>query len=428
MNLILCVLYPLKDLSILSGLICVLNILFLTNLRKGKTRFFIAAAAICAVDIFGVLHPADFTTQQYEFLDAVSFLMYIAAAFFLIKKPSPLKTAVTTFIYVATAEMLWSFIGSFLPFESAATEAMISECGFNILFGLAVFSVVMVIEKNGYAPLFSYSAARFPRSIFFCLFLFELACYYREFGLSDTIYNILIGVSGCLIVGCVFYMFFNIQNLHKSQEETFLRLSEQLDFTKKSKYSDEELRAFRHDIKNHFIVLNSLFSKGEYEKAAEYVDSLCKNSESFINRFSTGNAVADSLLTVKSKYFPIDFDGVIPEGFIPAEDICIILGNLLDNAVAACYKVDSENPRVIKIRSWIKNGNFVIKISNPVSDYQDKKKKYHKLETTKDDKKNHGYGLANIRRSVEKNNGTLELYSEKGRFTAEVILNGGNLK
>lgn len=428
MDLILCVLYPLKDLSILAGLICVLNILFLTNPRNRKIRYFIAAAAICAVDIFGVLHPSDFTTQQYEFLDAVSFLMYIAAAFFLIRKPPTLKTIITIFIYVATAEMLWSFAGSFLPFESTTTEAMISECVFNTVFGLAIFSAVLIIERKGYAPLFSYSAAKFPRSIFCCLFLFELAFYYREFGLSDAIYNALFGVSGCLIVGCLFYMFFNIQNLHKSQEETFLRLSEQLDFTEKSKYSDEELRAFRHDIKNHFIVLNSLFSKGEYEKAAQYVDSLCQNAEPFLSRYSTGNAVADSLLTVKSKHFPIDFDGVIPEGFVPAEDICIILGNLLDNAVAACYKVDSENPRIIKIRSWIKNGNFVIKISNPVSDYQDKKKKYHKLETTKDDKKNHGYGLANIRRSVEKNNGTLELYSEKGRFTAEVILNGGNLK
>lgn len=416
-----------KDLSMLAGLLCIPVFLFLVPVRNQRYRIPLCAAAVAVITVFGILHPQEYTTQQYELLDLISFALYIGGAFFLLKKPPVVRTFTFALLYVATADMIWSFTESLLPFASESYEAMATECGFNILFGLLVTAVFMLIYKKGQAGALACAASDFPLWVPVCLFIFELACYYREFGISTEIYNILFAVSACLIVACILYLYFRMQNLFKKQEEVYTRLSEQIEFSEKIQKSDDELRAFRHDIKNHFIVLNSYFKAGEYDKASEYVDMLAENSQAFLKRYSTGNRVADSLLTVKAEQTPIDFEGIIPDDMISPDDICIILGNLLDNAVRACKNIVSAEKN-IQIRSWVKNGNLVMKISNPFDGGKKEKTVYRKLETTKQDKKNHGYGLANVNKAVEKYNGSVNLYSKDGKFTAEIILKGDKKK
>lgn len=427
MKIVSCCLYVLKDLFLLSGLIGTISTLFLSTLRKNKIYIFLVFIIISAVDIIGVFAlPIDDEIQRFEYVDAVSFLLIVSCVFILLKKAPVFKSFAVALVFISTSDMLWSFIQPLFPFQTASDQAVISECTFNIIFGVTITVIYIVSIKKNYIGAVSCAANTFPRWIFFVLFLFELACYYKAFGISDLIYNILFSISACMMVVCVIYMFLNIQRLIKKQDETYKRLTEQLLFVENTKKSDEELRSFRHDIKNHFIVLNSLFSKGEYERAASYVDSLCNNSQKFLNCFSTGNSIADSLLTVKSRMYPIEFDGIIPDDLIPSEDICIILGNLLDNAVSALNDIDiQDSEKKIQVNSWVKNGNCIIKISNPTNVFNENKKVYHSLETTKKDKKNHGFGIANIKRSVEKNNGSVEFYSEKGRFVSIVILNGG---
>lgn len=416
-----------KDLSMLAGLLCIPVFLFLVPVRNQRFRLPLCAAAVTLITVAGILNPLGYTTQQYEILDLISFALYVAALFFVLKKPPAVKTLSFTLLYVSTADMIWSFAGSLLPFESTSDEAMLTECGFNILFGLLITAVFFIIRKKGMEGALVCAADNFPLWIPVCLFVFELACYYREFGISEVIYKIMFALSACLIVASMLYLYFRMQSLFARQEEVYKRLEEQIEYNEKLQSSDEELRAFRHDLKNHFIVLNSLFSAGEYEKASEYVDTLSENSKSFLKKYSTGNRVADSLLTVKAEQTPIDFEGIIPDDMISDDDICIILGNLLDNAVRACQSIVSAEKN-IHISSWVKNGKLIMRISNPFEGGKKEKTVYRRLETTKTDRKNHGYGLANVNKAVEKYNGSVDLYSKNGKFTAEIILNGGRKK
>lgn len=425
MKITLCIIYYLKDISLFSAFICVLKTLLPIPFKNRKGLIAIYAIVTAVIDTVGILNPEDYLSQQYEILDFISFLLCVFSAFFLLRKPPAAKTIATAIIFVSTIDVLWSFVRSFVKTENSSLFAVIAECLFSIVLTSAITSAYAFLMRKRLISTVSCAANKFPASVIFTLFIFELACYYNEFGLNEIVFRIIFSVSACMVISCLIYLFLNIQKLISRQDEILGRLSEQLAFADDVRKSDDELRAFRHDIKNHIIVLQSLFSKGEYERASSYFDCICNDVEPFVNRFSTGNSVADSLLTVKSEFFRIDFDGIIPENFIPDEDLCIILGNLLDNAIEGCRNSEEkQSDCIISVSAWVRNSNLVIKISNPTKDFFETKKVFKKFSTTKKDKKNHGYGLANIRKSVTDNNGSLELSSEKGIFTASVILKG----
>lgn len=98
--------------------------------------------------------------------------------------------------------------------------------------------------------------------------------------------------------------------------------------------------------------------------------------------------------------------------------LCIILSNLLRNAVEACQMLETE--RIILISVKMYQSQIIIDISNTTANQV--KIKQNKLVTTKKDKKNHGLGSENVYYMVQSRNGILNYSNEKGWFKAEVIL------
>ncbi|MBQ7638327.1 MAG: sensor histidine kinase [Clostridia bacterium] len=131
----------------------------------------------------------------------------------------------------------------------------------------------------------------------------------------------------------------------------------------------------------------------------------------------------DSLLNIKSASAAeagtkITFDGMIPSEGIEPKDMCICVGNLLDNAIEACASLPDD--KSISVSSVVKNNTLLITVQNPV-DPDKKIKKNQTPATTKSDKRAHGIGLRNVRDTVKKYNGSLQLYVENGVFTAELL-------
>ena len=94
-------------------------------------------------------------------------------------------------------------------------------------------------------------------------------------------------------------------------------------------------------------------------------------------------------------------------------DFCVLLGNLLDNAIEACMELPPEVPRKVDITLRQKEHILLYEISNP---YQVKRKKVSK-------KKFHGYGLHNVEKCVSNNHGTFEIKKQDTTFTVTIMLN-----
>ena len=82
-------------------------------------------------------------------------------------------------------------------------------------------------------------------------------------------------------------------------------------------------------------------------------------------------------------------------------DFCVLLSNLLDNAKEALEKV--EGMRLIEMEVKRFQEKLYLTVSNNVADGQ-----IDFGHTSKEDKLHHGYGVRNIRRVVEKYNGTVQ--------------------
>ena len=185
-----------------------------------------------------------------------------------------------------------------------------------------------------------------------------------------------------------------------------------------------ELRRFRHDTKNLLLALGSLIKEGKYDQASEYIDKMQETMETtIVKMFDTGNYIADALLESKAKTAAIHNIKMSVEGNIPAnkiEDVnlVILISNLLDNAIEAAKQVEGE--KKIEIQSILKKNIWILSVKN--SCVKDIVIRDNRIDTTKDDKEAHGFGLSNIERVTQKYAGKLQLSCENQVFTARATL------
>lgn len=166
--------------------------------------------------------------------------------------------------------------------------------------------------------------------------------------------------------------------------------------------SKQELLGFKHDINNQLVIIQGYFKNLDIQGGSAYVSQLLKNQEAESLIIDTGNLALDTLLSTKKvvaehKGITFDFQVQIPANmFIQPVDQCVIFGNAIDNAIEACKKCPEDDRNIEFILLQRKN-RIICKITNslPVNYSVN-------LSTTKEDKKNHGYGLINLTQSLER--------------------------
>ena len=180
-----------------------------------------------------------------------------------------------------------------------------------------------------------------------------------------------------------------------------------------------------HDLKNHFIVLRALAGQKEYDKLLEYTDTLSeKVSENFFPVHS-GNAVLDTLLADKyhasrRNHIFVEFVSVRYDADLDSSDLCTVIGNLFDNAIAENLKTPCVEERRISVSIRTTDEYVLIEMKNPL---------FHELTvknglpaSDKPDSKHHGIGLKNVRRVCNTYGGELLWNDCDGEFTMTVQL------
>ena len=186
----------------------------------------------------------------------------------------------------------------------------------------------------------------------------------------------------------------------------------------------EELRKFRHDVKNHMLALNSMCTSEDNSQIKKYLSQLTNEVSSKKPVEYTGNreldaVIAPFVLEAESKNIKVQFKGRVSDNVaIDMFDMCTIISNLLNNAIEACEKIQ-EDKRIIEFEIAGYNSQIFISVCNSY-DMESIINQKQKFITTKEDKLNHGIGLENVRRTVKKYDGDMRISQENERFIVSI--------
>lgn len=186
---------------------------------------------------------------------------------------------------------------------------------------------------------------------------------------------------------------------------------------------NENLRKIKHDINNHFLCITQNIQNGLYEEALSYINSVSDRINVIIPvYYMTGTPELDAILNNKKDYClknGIDFKCVI--GQVPSNinviDLCVVISNLIDNAIEASEK--EENAEINVYISVIGN-YFRIIVKNRIS--ESVLSTNNTLKTTKSDTDAHGYGIRSVKDTIKKYNGQLNFDEHDNFFIADVLL------
>ena len=180
------------------------------------------------------------------------------------------------------------------------------------------------------------------------------------------------------------------------------------------------MRAWRHDLKNHLQVMKTYAEDGNVAAFSSYLDKLSADLVTVDRVIKTGNSMTDAILNSKislarSKNVAVEADADIPVKLSLSEiDLCVIIGNLFDNAIEASLKLP-EKERMIRVYMDMKGTQLYISFTNLTAT-----KKQSVFSSGKGE--GHGFGIMRIDRTVEKLGGYVRRGSEDGAFTTEVLL------
>ncbi len=176
-----------------------------------------------------------------------------------------------------------------------------------------------------------------------------------------------------------------------------------------------------HDLRHQIREL----SQGRTMVSKEELESIEDAIRIYDTKMKTGNTSLDILLQEKSLICAknsITFDCIIDGKqlkFIKDSDIYSLFGNILDNAIESCLKLENKDQRTITLKvKKIANGVFCYE-ENPI--YTPIYFKDGLPISTKGDNRYHGFGMKSIANIVNSYQGTLKIKSERNRFCLSIF-------
>ena len=202
------------------------------------------------------------------------------------------------------------------------------------------------------------------------------------------------------------------QNILKEKEYIYKRIS-----------VDEKERKMRHDVRNNLDIVYGYLKDKKYEKAEDLVKELLGVVEERDALIHTGNVSIDSVIDDKlslAKEKNIIYEENAKNmyyGDIEINELALLIGLALDNAIEACEKV--EENRYIYFEARNKKDYLVIHITNSIIPHT--KPRFYKTSKLVD-KMNHGFGVEEIKDIVKRYDGDIQYDTKEDRVILRIIL------
>ena len=180
-----------------------------------------------------------------------------------------------------------------------------------------------------------------------------------------------------------------------------------------------------HDYKKQIVTIEGLIENGDTVSAVRLIKELTKSINVEMSEVNTGHPIVNAVLNqeykiAKGKGIGMMFSVTEADRIrLGDEDIVVVLGNLLDNAIHESEKiVNSGADAVIQVKMAYMDGEMIITVQNPVYEQVS----IDNNEVVSRQTEGHGIGLANVREAVEKYNGSFAISCDENEFTAVAII------
>lgn len=167
----------------------------------------------------------------------------------------------------------------------------------------------------------------------------------------------------------------------------------------------------------------------DLQVAKDKISKICGNFDQNSIIAVTGIESVDGLIFTKAekakeKNISINTKGIVLKNYQLDEiDLCVIIGNLLDNSIEACEKIENKDNRFIMFECQQINNYLSLTIVNSILDTTQLD---FDLRTTKKNKKLHGFGIKNVKEIIKKYDGVMDCGVVDNSFKINIVfpLNG----
>lgn len=434
----------------------------LNNLAMSGTLHLITSAVLFFVTLVILLAGSVFryVYKIQTYISAIGFC-FLGFAVWILCESSLASSALSGYA-IDTIKCIAIFIIPVLLYRYISLEFPRTYPGiftFLCLFHFAVLILSVAVIMAGYIPFY-----RLEQSLWF-LFICTLMvciCYLSaEVSENRKMHTVYIGIIISFFTFFIYLLFYNFQPMiairslvtgaillilynlallvpetariyRQSLERKNLerQLNEQVLHYKVLEGRESQYRKLRHDMKNHWQMVQTLLASGRLSEALDYTSRIQDQLE-FHTRshqiISTGNPFLDAVLTSKlgqaaASGIQVDTEIMVVKNMkIDMVDCGIIFGNILENAIEACLKQSGEADRRILVKLLYKKGMLVCGICNSMDPDTSVRSGF---ATTKPEAESHGLGLPNVREAVAGYGGTLNLKAQDGRFEVSFVLFG----
>ena len=339
-----------------------------------------------------------------------------------------------TQIYIALVTELFvtllSLCGTTLIFQLSILSYDLSETISLALIRLLVCIFSYVLCQKGSGKKVHTISKIIPKHVFL-LVVIALACidtlavfnnYPDNSTLKQNIITVLIAILTITLVVMILSLLINVasKNYYTALNSLLEKQVEaQITHYEKLEELNKDIRQLRHDYINHLTSVSTLIEHKNYSDALQYIERLTESTHCNEIIFSTGNHLADAILTGKSseckEFADIEFNGIITDR-INNTDMCAILANALDNAIEACRKCSGRSK--ISIAAQNKQGYWVMTMRNPTIGEDTE----GLMKTSKEDTQNHGFGLLSIEQAVKRYDGNIKVGIKDGIFEISIVV------
>ncbi|MNJ37014.1 hypothetical protein D3C77_318190 [compost metagenome] len=236
-----------------------------------------------------------------------------------------------------------------------------------------------------------------------------------------------ISIIGFLVLNVgIIYIFDHIIDKFQFMHEN-AQLQQQMDYQdanyEKTVHSFKSMKRIIHDTHQQFLYIEECINRNELAAAREHIKATLNKVEGAYHRVNTGNLVIDALVTntlnigqANGIKINTKLSLYSQELNMDRYDLCVVLGNMLDNAVEASKKVKIAEDRYILIKIHSDEQALFIHILNHMEN-----EAVH-LRSHKENPDIHGIGLTNISRICDKYGGNMTIEAKRKVFHNMVFI------
>lgn len=406
--------------------------IFLDNMFLGQKRYSNVSyyLFLCVAELMLFLNEYLVKTVNMPYAKAITMGISLFTTFFLcfFYKSSWQGKILATCIFqmlVSVGEIIFTYLISvinpdFLKVKNMNLLYNTMNNGSKVVLLILCLSIVFVRKRNSIISRWNYNMLLFSTPII-TLAIYCILPLKKVYAEDAVFYNLLF--ISLAVLNVINFILIKNNQAFVAMKFANTQMEQQIRF-QKEKYeqlseSYRNNRRLIHDVKKHYYSIQEYIHRNNLQGLLEYTHSAIDDLESTYVKYNTGNLVIDSLLTnydtvYEANHIHFSVHLNVDCGQIPIKDydLCIVLGNLLDNALQANDKIKILEREVLIEIETTENSKFRIHSENPLPehDFDVQKNVLH-----------HGYGLENMKKVVSENHGFVTIRTAE-YFVIDILI------